>query len=281
MTVASTFAPQHADPAAADSRRQEPSMEDILASIRRIIADDQTQGVRSGYGEPEAGSSSAVQAQPESDRAVGSASVVVERSGQGSRTQYEDVFDLAGVPGASLPETTLAGYDEPGLVASESEPRVAQESDEDRSGASSGNYGSVQEGGVASPDPSFEIRNGQPPQPRFRASGSDEGFAQVTHQVPQAPVFRGDQQENTAPHAEEVAEDTGDALISPILGASVMSAFETLAATVMLQNTDMLERIMRELLRPMVKVWLDENLPTLVERLVRGEIERVARGGRG
>ena len=60
-----------------------------------------------------------------------------------------------------------------------------------------------------------------------------------------------------------------------------MSAFETLAATVVLQNTDMLERMMRELLRPLVKTWLDENLPTLVERLVRNEIERVARGGRG
>ena len=31
---------------------------------------------------------------------------------------------------------------------------------------------------------------------------------------------------------------------------------------------------------PMLKAWLDDNLPGLVERLVRAEIERVARGGR-
>jgi cell pole-organizing protein PopZ len=37
---------------------------------------------------------------------------------------------------------------------------------------------------------------------------------------------------------------------------------------------------MREMLRPMLKNWLDDNLPNLVERLVRGEIQRVARGGR-
>ena len=60
-----------------------------------------------------------------------------------------------------------------------------------------------------------------------------------------------------------------------------MSAFETLAATVVLQNTPMLERVMRDLLRPMLKTWLDDNLPQLVERLVRTEIERVARGPRG
>ena len=69
--------------------------------------------------------------------------------------------------------------------------------------------------------------------------------------------------------------------MSPGLGGTVMSAFETLAATVVLQNSDMLDRVMRDLMRPLIKTWLDENLPTLVERLVRGEIERMARGGRG
>ncbi len=34
----------------------------------------------------------------------------------------------------------------------------------------------------------------------------------------------------------------------------------------------------REMLRPMLKTWLDDNLPVIVERLVSAEIERVARG---
>ena len=38
--------------------------------------------------------------------------------------------------------------------------------------------------------------------------------------------------------------------------------------------------LVKEMLRPMLKDWLDDNLPTLVERLVREEIERVARGPR-
>jgi cell pole-organizing protein PopZ len=35
------------------------------------------------------------------------------------------------------------------------------------------------------------------------------------------------------------------------------------------------EDIVREELRPLLKSWLDANLPSLVERLVRAEIERV------
>jgi hypothetical protein len=34
------------------------------------------------------------------------------------------------------------------------------------------------------------------------------------------------------------------------------------------------------MMRPMLREWLEENLPGLVERIVRAEIERVARGGR-
>ncbi len=36
-----------------------------------------------------------------------------------------------------------------------------------------------------------------------------------------------------------------------------------------------IEDLVREELRPLLKAWLDENLPPLVERLVRAEIERV------
>ena len=60
--------------------------------------------------------------------------------------------------------------------------------------------------------------------------------------------------------------------------AAVDSAFNALAHTVLVQNARTLEDLVREMLRPMLKTWLDDNLPGLVERLVRAEIERVARG---
>ncbi len=40
------------------------------------------------------------------------------------------------------------------------------------------------------------------------------------------------------------------------------------------------DELAEEMMRPMLQEWLDNNLPMLVERLVREEIERVARGVR-
>ena len=40
-----------------------------------------------------------------------------------------------------------------------------------------------------------------------------------------------------------------------------------------------LDELTRDCLRPLLKAWLDENLPGMVERLVREEIARVARRG--
>ena len=68
------------------------------------------------------------------------------------------------------------------------------------------------------------------------------------------------------------------ALISNETIAAVDSAFNSLAHTVIGQNARTLEDLVREMLRPMLKSWLDDNLPGLVERIVRAEIERVSRG---
>ena len=48
-----------------------------------------------------------------------------------------------------------------------------------------------------------------------------------------------------------------------------------LAQTVLVENARTLQDLVREMLRPMLKSWLDDNLPTLVERLVLAEIERM------
>jgi hypothetical protein len=74
----------------------------------------------------------------------------------------------------------------------------------------------------------------------------------------------------------------GDSDVRPLMSANtraaVDSAFNTLAHTVLEQNARTLEDLVREMLRPMLKAWIDDNLPGLVERLVRAEIERVSRG---
>ena len=67
-------------------------------------------------------------------------------------------------------------------------------------------------------------------------------------------------------------------IISANTSAAVDSAFNSLAQTVLVQNARTLEDLVREMLRPMLKSWLDDNLPSMVERIVRAEIERVSRG---
>ncbi len=78
----------------------------------------------------------------------------------------------------------------------------------------------------------------------------------------------------------ELPEPDNDRLLSPTTGRMVSSAFNSLANTVLSNNARTLDDLVHEMLRPLIKSWLDENLPTVVERLVRAEIERVARGGR-
>lgn len=69
-------------------------------------------------------------------------------------------------------------------------------------------------------------------------------------------------------------------LVSDTTAEVTGAAFQSLANAVFTQNARTMDDLVKDMLRPMLKAWLDENLPTLVERLVRAEIERVARGGR-
>lgn len=82
---------------------------------------------------------------------------------------------------------------------------------------------------------------------------------------------------------EEVSLDLVQAL-EPILSESterqVSAAFEDLSFAVRSEQRRSFDEIAQEIMRPLLQDWLDNNLPTLVERLVREEIERVARGGK-
>jgi cell pole-organizing protein PopZ len=69
-------------------------------------------------------------------------------------------------------------------------------------------------------------------------------------------------------------------LISAAAGAQIARSFSELAEIFDGVERRSVEDMAAEMLRPMLRDWLEDNLPTLVERLVREEIERVARGSR-
>ncbi len=202
----------------AQQRAHEPSMEEILASIRRIIADDQR---------PPA-------------------------------------------PVAALSPDWPANLDDAPPRAAASAPPAAPRLDIV----------------VEPPGPAHDpVREAPPAQaaavavaPVIEAEIVDDGAAATASLDP--AEAEDEIVELTTPAAPPAASVEPLRLVSPATDAAVGAQFQHLHETLMADNARRVDELTRELLRPMLKSWLDDNLPVLVEKLVRAEIERVARGGR-
>ena len=91
------------------------------------------------------------------------------------------------------------------------------------------------------------------------------------------------------PRAEAIPPAVDERLISTMSASASVAALAQLVNRprdkgdeMPLGNADRtLEDLVRELLRPLLKSWLDDNLPQLVERLVREEITRLVREAQG
>jgi cell pole-organizing protein PopZ len=83
-----------------------------------------------------------------------------------------------------------------------------------------------------------------------------------------------------AAQVRQLEESADGALLSRESGEAISGAFGALAHTMLTQNARSLEDVVTEMLEPMLKQWLDDNLPSIVERKVQEEIERVSRGRR-
>jgi cell pole-organizing protein PopZ len=87
-----------------------------------------------------------------------------------------------------------------------------------------------------------------------------------------APEARGEILEDLPPLGDD------EHLVGDPAAWSAASHFEKLERGILMPAAGRtLEDVVRELLRPMMKAWLDENLPSIVEQQVAAEIERVAR----
>jgi len=112
------------------------------------------------------------------------------------------------------------------------------------------------------------------PQPAFRKVDPQDDLefteTAAARAVHRRPAFEPPPFESSAPPAQQI--------LSRSTVSAVESAFNSLANTVLSNNARTLEDLVKEMLRPMLKSWLDDNLPGLVERIVKAEIERVSRG---
>lgn len=249
----------------------EPSMEEILASIRRIIADDEAKPPPADAAKPEKAAAPAAPTKPQAINDIPPSKVAPTKPAAEKPTpppaaksappppapaadasNNQDDIDalLAGLDAATPAPEDRAPEPEP-----EPEPDVLELTDD-----------MAMDPTPAPPAPSFhkveprddlEFAESPPPRPMPPPPAS---YAPLDFDAPPLP-----------PQQPILAQSTVSA---------VESAFNSLAHTVLSSNARTLEDLVKEMLRPMLKSWLDDNLPGLVERIVKAEIERVSRGGR-
>ncbi|MDI1364023.1 MAG: PopZ family protein [bacterium] len=83
----------------------------------------------------------------------------------------------------------------------------------------------------------------------------------------------------TPPPSAFNRDDVAENLVGDHAAGLAASAFGSLSAAVLMpRDGRTLEDVVRELLKPLLKSWLDENLPRIVEAKVEEEVHRIARG---
>jgi cell pole-organizing protein PopZ len=235
---------------------QEPSMEEILASIRRIIADDEAKPPAVA----EKSASPPAQAKPP------------EKPAAAPPAAKAPV--MSDIPPSAKPAPPPAA---PAPAA------AASNSQDDIDAMLAGLDEATSEAEIRPPLPDgevFELTDDMalpdPPKSSFHKIEPDDDLefteTAAARAVHRQPVFEPPPFETPAPPPQQI--------LSRSTVSAVESAFNTLANTVLSNNARTLEDLVKEMLRPMLKSWLDDNLPGLVERIVKAEIERVSRGGR-
>jgi cell pole-organizing protein PopZ len=258
---------------------QEPSMEEILASIRRIIADDEA---KPPAAEKPPSPGAAAPAKPETPATAAPASKAVMNDIPPSAIPAAQAA-AAKVSASPLkpapPPVTPPPVTPPAAAAPA--PAVPNSQD-DIDALLSGLDEATSAAEIRPPLPDgdvFELTDEMalptPPQSSFNKIEPEDDL-EFTETAAVKAVHRRPAFEPAPP--EGPAAPPPQPILSQATVSAVESAFNTLANTVLTNNARTLEDLVKEMLRPMLKSWLDDNLPGLVERIVKAEIERVSRG---
>ena len=242
---------------------QEPSMEEILASIRRIIADDEA---KPPIAEKAAGSAASIKPEKSSAAAPPAKAPAMNDIPPSAIAAPQSGATKAPPPPAA-----------PAPVAS-----AASNSQNDIDAMLAGLDEATSEAEIRPPQPDGEVFDltdemalPDPPLASFHKIDPEDDL-EFTETAAARAGFR--QPAFEPPPFESPAVPPQQQILSRSTVSAVESAFNTLANTVLSNNARTLEDLVKEMLRPMLKSWLDDNLPGLVERIVKAEIERVSRG---
>ena len=283
--------------AQASSAQREPSMEEILASIRRIIEDSDNarkqpeEQVPRSVVEPEMPAKTEIEtfraelgrvAEAGADRrpaaAAAAPSVSVTRNPMPVSGFAPKPFRLSEVQGQAAKEAGQPKASEPDRKPI-SLADVQQQLAKDASAA--------QRPQAVAPIPTVATQTTAEAPPKSLpqepvAEAKTEGLASESNsEKPAGAMAVGWRREEPQPKTDALSsslEAIAKPIISPVASRQVAAAFGQLSEAFALRANKTFDEMAEQMLRPMLQEWLDNNLPVLVERLVREEIERVARG---
>jgi uncharacterized protein len=241
-------------------------MEEILSSIRRIIADEEAEGARSDDDEvdqldadTENGLGDSDLADPEHDAEddVLELTKVVRESGQ--------VVDLRTGDDSSAEPAALDDDDDAREAIAEEKDR-AWLGDDDGAGAVPDTDDHDERAAVGAVHEEVDDEASPRPAAAF-ASVVEEDASEEDH--------------TTVPKQAVRDELLSDAAASAATGAfaKLSHAFQRTPVEESIADGDgrSIEQFVEDIIRPMLRDWLDEKLPPIVERLVEKEIHKIAR----
>ena len=262
---------------------KEPSMDEILSSIRQIIADDDAAGAPrrpSIQAAPDPMEAAPARQTDSLDRDLSDMLEDVEPLALSAAQIVEQDDDpVAGFSFDSILADT-AGDDDP-MAAAAAAPKLVEPED------IAFDLSAVDQVEEEDDLPAFD-----PPPPPFVAAAPapepepEPVFAPepvLAAEPKPEPVFAPRVAPAAVAQAAPLPDPTlttsmADQLLEPATQAAVRSSITKLNNLGLGNAGATIESLMRDMLRPMLKEWLDENLPSVVERMVEKEIARVSRG---
>ncbi len=249
--------------------QKEPSMDEILSSIRQIIADDDAASETGGKGAP---AMKAAEPGGEKASAPPEAEAISEPEAASEPEPASDTEPPAQDLTQKMPEESSEKMPEEPLALSSSQ--IVDEGDKPQGESETMLDEAVSDAeathGAPAPAPSLVV----PDDVAFDGH-SETGTADEADARPAEP------EDDPAPSPlpdPSLSEDLAGRLLAPTADAVTRHAFGQLNSVALAGRQRTVEDLIREMLRPMLKGWLDENLPGMVERMVQREIERISKG---
>ena len=248
------------------SQAAEPSMEEILASIRRIISDEE---------EPGNDSDDAPQASNLEDNPV--EIEAADDMGDGSEMSQDDLDKLFDMDDGGEETTDItADEDMDDMAAAMAEADADVEEAEEDDVLELTEELAVDESDIAVVDPMDDVLvDNDIAFVEQSDAEEDEPDLESIAAAMQSPTV--EMKTSSVPDDDLPDVEKDGPLTSEQTGEAVHAAFDNLSHMFVGGNAQTVEELVRDMLRPMLKAWLDQNLPGMVQEMVQKEIQRVTR----